>query len=69
MNLPEHLALEVGQTLELRESGGNALPVQVTELTEARVTLDGNHPLAGKDVLFLIQLVAIVRAALGHGEI
>ncbi|RZN40109.1 MAG: peptidylprolyl isomerase [Methanophagales archaeon ANME-1-THS] len=56
---PEHLLLEVGQQLQIRLEDGQLIFVTVTEVTESSVTLDANHPLAGKDLTFDIHLVAI----------
>lgn len=57
--IPPDMDLQVGQQLQLRQENGYALPVIVTEVEEAQVTLDANHPLAGEDLIFDIQLVEI----------
>jgi FKBP-type peptidyl-prolyl cis-trans isomerase 2 len=49
----------VGQELQMSRPNGSAVPVVVTAVTAAQVTLDANHPLAGKDLIFDITLVAI----------
>ncbi len=51
--------LEVG--LQLRVTGPDGRPgmVTVTELTDSTVTVDGNHPLAGKELTFEIELIEI----------
>ena len=58
--VPPDLKLEVGQQLEVRPSDGQKTMVMVTDVSESTVTLDANHPLAGKDLTFDIQLVEIV---------
>jgi FKBP-type peptidyl-prolyl cis-trans isomerase 2 len=58
--VPDDLDLEVGQQLELQGKDGTAVPVRVAELGDDTVKLDGNHPLAGKDLIFAIELVEIV---------
>jgi FKBP-type peptidyl-prolyl cis-trans isomerase 2 len=58
--VPKDLDLPVGQQLQLRQEGGTPFLVTVTQVTETNVTLDANHPLAGKDLTFDIQLVEIV---------
>lgn len=58
--VPPDLDLEVGQQLVLRQAPGQLIRVMVTNLSESSVTLDANHPLAGKDLTFEIQLMEIV---------
>jgi peptidylprolyl isomerase len=58
--LPPDLQPHVGQRLQLTQPHGAAVPVIVAAVTPSQVTLDANHPLAGKDLIFDITLVAIV---------
>jgi peptidylprolyl isomerase len=58
--IPSHLEPKVGQQLKLNQPDGRAVPVRVTNITQSKVTLDANHPLAGKDLTFEIELVEIV---------
>ena len=57
--LPEDLEPEVGDQLEMRTQDGQAFPVVVTQVGDEQVQLDANHPLAGKDLTFDIELVEI----------
>jgi peptidylprolyl isomerase len=57
---PPHLNLQIGTVLRLRKAGGKKIRRIVTMLSETRVTLDGNHPLAGEDLTFDLRLVEIV---------
>ena len=58
--VPEHLNLEVGQQVQVPQKDGSKIFFVVTGVSETSVTLDGNHPLAGKDLVFDIQLVEIL---------
>lgn len=58
--IPADLELEVGQQLQVQTGDGHELVVTVSALEEAHVTLDGNHPLAGKALNFEIELVEIL---------
>ncbi len=58
--IPPSIQPEVGQLLELRHGDNESFPVMVTEVSPAAITLDANHPLAGKDLTFEIELVKIV---------
>lgn len=49
-----------GQQLEVVLQDGSTMPVLITEVTETTVTLDANHPLAGRNLTFDIKLVEIV---------
>ena len=53
------MELRLGLQLNLRGKGEEELRVAVTGLTEESVTLDANHPLAGKNLEFSIELVEI----------
>jgi len=57
--LPKNIELKEGLHLQLSQPDGAVFNVMVTNLTEDSVTLDGNHPLAGKDLNFDIELVEI----------
>jgi FKBP-type peptidyl-prolyl cis-trans isomerase 2 len=59
-HLPQDLHPEVGQHLHLQRQDGGTIDVVVTALTEGHITLDANHPLAGHDLTFDLQLVAIL---------
>ena len=56
---PEGVDPEVGQRFRVRQKDGHEITVVVTDVGESQVTLDANHPLAGKDLTFEIQLVAV----------
>ena len=57
--IPDDIPLEIGTQLQMQSPDGQALPVTVVEVDEATVTLDANHPLAGKDLTFELELVFI----------
>lgn len=57
--IPEEIELEVGLQLQAQGPNGAFLLV-VSELTDETATLDGNHPLAGKDLNFELELMEIV---------
>ena len=59
-NVPGDISPEVGQQLAVQQQGGQQVPVTVKEVTEEKVVLDANHPLAGKDLVFEIEVVEIV---------
>lgn len=58
--VPENINPTVGQQLSIQQANGQAMPVVVTAVSDDKITLDANHPLAGKDLTFEINLVEIV---------
>lgn len=58
-NVPEGMKLEAGMMLTLSNQAGQPVPVVVLEVTEEVVMLDANHFLAGKELVFDIELVEI----------
>lgn len=61
-SMPPEIQPEVGQVLQIGQSSDQMLQVVVAEVTEESVILDANHPLAGMDLVFEIELVEIVEA-------
>ena len=57
---PQDLEPKVDQMLQVSQSDGKSFVVRVTDVSESKVKLDANHPLAGKDLTFDIQLADIV---------
>lgn len=57
--LPENIEPQEGQHIQVQQKEGNPFMVQVTDVSGDKVTLDANHPLAGKDLTFEIELVSI----------
>ena len=57
--LPAGLDPEVGQQLQMQQTDGRTTTVTVTDVSEETITVDANHPLAGKDLTFKIELVEI----------
>lgn len=59
-NIPETIDLAVGTQLQGMTPDGRQMNLTVIELSDETVTLDANHPLAGKDLVFEVELVEIV---------
>jgi len=57
--IPPYLNPEEGMQLQITQDDGSSTVVKVVKLTDEKVFLDANHPLAGKDLNFSIELVDI----------
>lgn len=57
---PANLNLELGKRLQVRTNNGNTVIAMITQLTDDTVVLDANDPLAGKTLLFKIELLEIM---------
>ncbi len=58
--IPPDLKPEIGQKLQVGGTGGEVMTVEVLDLTDDFIVLDGNPPLAGKVLIFDLELVAIL---------
>lgn len=68
----EEIPLDVGTFLDLRDDEGEVLSAQIIEEDEETVTLDFNHPLAGKTLTFEITVAGLRPASaeeLDHGHV
>jgi peptidylprolyl isomerase len=58
--MPEGIKAEAGVCLGIPREDGSSYPAAVTHISESSVTLDFNHPLAGKELIFDVSLLEIV---------
>ena len=58
--IPSDVELEVGVALRVKHSDGHESDAFVTAFTDDAISVDGNHPLAGKNLVMEIELVDIV---------
>jgi peptidylprolyl isomerase len=59
-SLPENMELEIGQQLWLDKRDDEPIAVSVVDVSDATITLDANHPLAGEDLIFDLEVVDVV---------
>lgn len=57
--MPDGLDPQMGKKLQMSQPDGRSVAVEITNVTESKVTLDANHPLAGKTLVFDLELVEI----------
>eukprot|EP01126_Amoeba_proteus_P041431 TRINITY_DN4457_c0_g1_i9.p1 TRINITY_DN4457_c0_g1~~TRINITY_DN4457_c0_g1_i9.p1 ORF type:complete len:179 (+),score=37.51 TRINITY_DN4457_c0_g1_i9:277-813(+) len=56
-NFPVNTKVEVGGTFNVRTQEGGLIQVTITKIEGDEVTLDPNHPMAGKDLIFEVEIV------------
>ena len=61
-NIPEEIKPEIGMQLSVSQPDGQQMPVVVAEVKEESITLDANHPLAGKTLIFEIEVMEVAGA-------
>ena len=59
-NVPPDMKLEVGMQLQLKDQEGHPLPVTISSIKDDIIVLDANHMLAGKELVFDIELIEIL---------
>ncbi len=65
-NIPESITPEIGMQLTMQGPGGQPMPVKIVAMDDSTITLDANHPLAGKTLTFELELVEIVEKTEGE---
>ncbi len=58
-NFPEDMELEEGMQLQLTNQNGQPVPATVDHIGEEKIAMDVNHPMAGKTLIFAIEIVEI----------
>ena len=58
--VPEEIDLQLGMQLGARTENGQQITFTVVDIADDEITIDANHPLAGKDLTFQVELVEIV---------
>ncbi|MFN4101460.1 MAG: peptidylprolyl isomerase [Pararhodobacter sp.] len=56
---PGDIPTDPGTRLQMQSPEGQVIPVMVVEATDEHVVLDANHPLAGEDLTFAVEVVAV----------
>lgn len=64
--LPNDLDVEIGSRLTATTREGQEIPLTVIAVDEDQVTVDANHPLAGQDLIFDLELVEIIGSGPGQ---
>ena len=65
-SVPKDIKLEEGISLALKAPTGQVVPAKVVKIGDENITLDLNHPLAGKDLNFKLKVVSVSDVPEGH---
>ncbi len=60
--MPDGYSPSLGDRLAVTGEGGQSFPVVVREIDDSSITLDGNHELAGEELIFAITMVEVLPA-------
>jgi FKBP-type peptidyl-prolyl cis-trans isomerase 2 len=58
--LPQNIQLSVGNKIDIKKTNGNRMSAMIINIKGEKVTLDANHPLAGKPLLFDIKVLEVM---------
>jgi len=59
---PDDMTPQIDMMLNLQDGNGRPFPGTITEITEDSITIDLNHPLAGKELTFKVEIIGIEQA-------
>ena len=58
-DFPEDMKIELGMMIELHSDQGHVVPAAVVEIGDEKVKLNANHPMAGKTLVFELELLEV----------
>jgi len=58
--IPENVTLEVGRVLRFNPPGGRPMQMRILEIDDTSIVVDANSPLAGKDLMFDLEMMEII---------
>lgn len=58
-NFDDNVEIEIGSTVETEDPEGNTVVFRILEIEDDKVYLDGNHPLAGKDLDYKVEVLEV----------
>lgn len=57
--LPENMEPQEGLMIQMQTPAGQAIPVTISEVKDDMITIDMNHPLAGKTLKFDVEIISV----------